>query len=562
MAIFEKINLPNSPIVYYGDNCLSNKIFSIINLPARSGIENDVQRLPQARADGSVLVNVRQREKVIPMTGGIMTSSDYEDNQEYNKNLLQLEYLKRILKSDAERMLRIIPDGAYKGTNLLNQGLWAGGGSGFGAQISDDTTVYSLNDRSLKVTYTGVSGTITNFSITTGTVTSVDISSYTRPFVQVDIFLPYYYTIDSVDIRVGSSNANYYSATVFKNYEGGKLKYGWNIITIDLENASITGTPNLAAMAYYRLYFTTLAQSITLYVSNPIFVDDTYVRNYPCILEGGINITESQFDLVSQDVSFNLLCTKGFGYATDPIDIISATNATKINAYNGTLAGNCKQDIDTNVKINTLNSTTALIVRNVDTGLKLTTTSTLLVNDVINISTSKKSLTINGVEVDFTGLFPNWQSGIARYELEQVTTANTPITSFTINPLGPALRIEGLYTIVGVDYSFTSPGASSKVKSITFTGTQTSSPSYIFCRILTNAGAVLATSTTQTISGTARTYTFDFDVALTASTTYRVEYNTTYYTGLAPTVTANAVNTENTNYANITVLTQYTPKYD
>jgi hypothetical protein len=71
-----------------------------------------------------------------------------------------------------------------------------------------------------------------------------------------EVYLPKASAFTSINFRLGSTSANYYSASVTTDAFGNAFQTGWNLIKVPFTSMSTTGTPVLTSIKYIRVTFT------------------------------------------------------------------------------------------------------------------------------------------------------------------------------------------------------------------------------------------------------------------------------------------------------------------
>ena len=131
--------------------------------------------------------------------------------------------------------------------NITNNGTWAVGGTG--SNLAVNNTNYVQGAGSLEFDMTVGAGYIEN-----STMTAVDLSDVRlQSSFFVWVYVPTGSNLTSVELRFGSSSANYYSLTVTQTQQGTAFQNGWNLCQFAWNATSVTGTPNSAAIDYARI---------------------------------------------------------------------------------------------------------------------------------------------------------------------------------------------------------------------------------------------------------------------------------------------------------------------
>lgn len=102
------------------------------------------------------------------------------------------------------------------------------------------------------LTFNLLAGSASGF-IENSTLNAIDLSTYVNQssgFVWV--YLPTGSAVTSINLRWGSSSANYYSLSVIQNQQGLAFQNGWNLLAFNWASATVVGTPVTTAMRYVR----------------------------------------------------------------------------------------------------------------------------------------------------------------------------------------------------------------------------------------------------------------------------------------------------------------------
>jgi hypothetical protein len=139
--------------------------------------------------------------------------------------------------------------------------------SGVADDIAEDSVVtLEDNRKSIRFTVTG-SGTATVES----TFLAFAQQNIERSYFFIDIYLGAVPT--SVTLKIGSSASNYYSTSVTTQFSGQSLVVGWNRLAMDINTATVTGSPDTNALAY---------QSISLVgaTASTCYISASYLRTW------------------------------------------------------------------------------------------------------------------------------------------------------------------------------------------------------------------------------------------------------------------------------------------
>ncbi len=149
----------------------------------------------------------------------------------------------RIAQTKAQKAITLDPMSSITG--------WVAGGLASTPVL--DTTVYYNNSSSLRSSISGAgSGYLEK------TFNAVDLTSYRGVgVVFLALYVPTVANLSSIELRLGSSSANYYSLSVTQGFLGAWRDGDFLLVAFDLASAATIGTPVITAMTYTRLTLTT-----------------------------------------------------------------------------------------------------------------------------------------------------------------------------------------------------------------------------------------------------------------------------------------------------------------
>jgi len=125
-------------------------------------------------------------------------------------------------------------------------GVWSGGGTVTNVVVDNLYKIQGLGSISFD---SGVSAL--NFVENT-TVTAVDLTDYRA--ILIWVYLPSApAALTGIGLRFGQSDANYYSGSTATNFYGQAFAAGWNLLKINLNAMTATGTPTLTGVVYLRV---------------------------------------------------------------------------------------------------------------------------------------------------------------------------------------------------------------------------------------------------------------------------------------------------------------------
>lgn len=93
--------------------------------------------------------------------------------------------------------------------------------------------------------------------IENSTLQAVDLTNELNQGTQfLWVYLPSGSAVTSINLRWGSSNANYYSLSTALTQSGTAFANGWNLLAFPWVSASTTGSPTVSSITYVRVTFT------------------------------------------------------------------------------------------------------------------------------------------------------------------------------------------------------------------------------------------------------------------------------------------------------------------
>lgn len=127
---------------------------------------------------------------------------------------------------------------------------WTAGGTA-STPVEDETVYYEV-PASLRFTLTGAGNGYIEKTLTN----SIDLTDYQGVGVQfLAIRTPSVTNLTSIELRLGSSNANYYAVTETDGFLGAWQVDDFLLVAFDLAGATTTGTPDIENIDYIRVTF-------------------------------------------------------------------------------------------------------------------------------------------------------------------------------------------------------------------------------------------------------------------------------------------------------------------
>lgn len=131
--------------------------------------------------------------------------------------------------------------------SITSNGTWAAGGTASNLAVNNSNFVQGAGSLQFDVT-TGA-GYLEN-----STMTAVNLSTYlNQSSLFTYVYVPTGSQLTSVELRFGSSAANYYALTVTQNQQATAFVNGWNLCQFPWASMSVVGSPNSSAITYSRI---------------------------------------------------------------------------------------------------------------------------------------------------------------------------------------------------------------------------------------------------------------------------------------------------------------------
>lgn len=145
--------------------------------------------------------------------------------------------------------------------SIADNGTWAVGGTA--SNLAVNNTNFAQGSGSLQFDATTGAAYIEN-----STMSAVDLSNVVnQSSLFVWVYIPTAANLTSVNLRFGSSAANYYTLTVTQTQQGTAFVNGWNLCQFAWNLTSITGTPDVTAIDYARVTLNVTASATAVKVN-------------------------------------------------------------------------------------------------------------------------------------------------------------------------------------------------------------------------------------------------------------------------------------------------------
>lgn len=176
-------------------------------------------------------------------------------------------------------------------TGISDNGTWAVDGTTDAINLRQDTGYYRYGGSALAFDVdvsVGAGNAATIQNSTLATVDYTDHNGLSHGFLEIYLPAALAATLTSIQLKWGSSAANYYSKTVTSPADGNAWKEGWNIVEFAWDSATTTGTPDASLISYSAItlnYTAPTADAVgvrvsKLFFSQPEFMDLSYYSEW------------------------------------------------------------------------------------------------------------------------------------------------------------------------------------------------------------------------------------------------------------------------------------------
>ena len=146
--------------------------------------------------------------------------------------------------------------------NITDNGTWSVAGTG--SNLSINNTNFVQGTSSLQFDLTTGTGYIEN-----STMTAINLSNYiNQSSFFVWVYVPTGTDLTSVNLRIGSSSANYYTLSVTQTQQGTAFINGWNLCQFEWSAMSLVGTPDSTVLNYVRVSFAMTANATAVKINS------------------------------------------------------------------------------------------------------------------------------------------------------------------------------------------------------------------------------------------------------------------------------------------------------
>lgn len=218
-----------------------------------------------ADVKGNRIIDIKPQVRRLPLD--IWSQSYNQEFDVFKSNILTLKNMFTMNFNTGIKTIRINapflnnPIIVNEAENVTSNGTWTVAGTG--SNLTTDNVNYVQGTGSLKFDSTAGVAYIEN-----STMTAVNLSSYeNQSSFFVWVYAPTGTNLQSVNLRIGSSSANYYSLSVTQNQNQTAFVNGWNLCQFDWKDMSVTGTPSSSSLSYVRVSLTTTGTNTGLRVN-------------------------------------------------------------------------------------------------------------------------------------------------------------------------------------------------------------------------------------------------------------------------------------------------------
>lgn len=136
--------------------------------------------------------------------------------------------------------------------SLTGNGTWAA--SGNASSLAQDTVNFASGGASLSFNLAAVAGT---GILTNSTFGASDLTAHLNlSTLFMWVYMPTGSAFTSVELRWGSSSANYWTSTATQTFEGNAFNNGWNLLSFNWSSATKVGNPVVSTTNYLQTILT------------------------------------------------------------------------------------------------------------------------------------------------------------------------------------------------------------------------------------------------------------------------------------------------------------------
>jgi hypothetical protein len=479
----------------------------------------DIQRLPNARSNGSTVLDSQVTEKEIAIDISVVSDNNQTASDVWDAMNIALE--------DKNRYLRFIQ--TWEDVAPITSA------TGWTATGDAESIAYTQTERRFDggISFDAdVSNTADNFAgIYKSDLTGVDLSAYDElGNFEVMIKIPTIADVSGVKVRIGSDSSNYYEFT-YTSQLLNNFQDGWNIMSVAWSDMTETGTANIALMGKYtfvEVQYSSLQTDITGIVLGGVYwQQESDTRNYLCV-PAGVSFETINGLKTMRNATVMFLNQSGVAESTLLETVYSASGLSGVNNDVAVVFGGSyepKPLITLSYEAATsLFQVGATNLANGDS--VIVSGDTIASGDTLVIDTDSGLVTLASDSIDYESVLPRFNIGrnVLRISNLGTTTSLSQLTQNATLTLGTGGVIVG--SIRGAAQSFTAPidGVLTSWTFYLWTFASNAFGTYgLYSDNAGKPGTLLATSGTfGPVGGSFAEYTANFNYAVTNGTLYWV----------------------------------------
>ena len=421
-------------LVIYGSRALQNNRFKISAEDARRFSSAELQRLSLSRAYGSVPVSTKITEKTISMVGKV-------GNPAYNLQAVLEEFGSILNKKD--QYLRFVPEYTII-DDTSDAGSWTNLSSSLTGNLRTDALSSQLGS---SIVWDYIVANHGTHSMEKTLSSAINITNFAGGNINFFLYLSNIYSNNPfVTFYIGNDSSNYLSYTTAYDYQGLKLNYGWNMVSIPLSVFSATGTVDMNALDYLKIMVNggadvNDAHYLTGYKIDTIFwSNESRARNYPCYRVDQTDVEGQHYDIDSTPVTARFLNYPGYALSTSYETLVSSTITTSSVDFPIDISGSLDPSIEHTFVFNTPAAVSGVTITNVITGKAVTLykslSDTILPFDVDTLKLGgliDPTPILNTTPLDFSGVIPSFSTEKNILRVSVIKPTSQSQETFTTN---------------------------------------------------------------------------------------------------------------------------------
>lgn len=413
-------------LVLYGYQNLNNSKMILTSTPSLRGNASVIQKISNARFSGSTVVDKKVNDKQIAFSG-VVKATDTLSLEDVIK-----EY--SLALSEENKYLRVSPEWVNFTPLADSIGFYFGGDS---TELSFDTEVYQSGNGSIKFNVDTSIGSIAA-SVYTITGDTHDISGYlVDGALEAWVYLPQTKGVVAVSLVAGEREGSLYQGYVYAQYDGTEFKPGWNFLSVPLSDCTIVGTPdpyNFGSLAGIAIFHdASMTSRDDFRFGGMILQKESRTRNYKSYV-ADLTIGDNHYDISRANCSLSFLAYEGVAESTTSYNVLGLANQTTASTSAMiTFDGSHTPYPVISMNINAATNVNAIELTNTTTGDNVTIARTYAAGDKLIIDTKNRSITANGLAVDYNDVLPRFNLGENTIQIAVATTTLEIIDELTYN---------------------------------------------------------------------------------------------------------------------------------